>query len=362
MKNKIEILAPAGSAESLVAAVRSGADAVYLGAKDFSARASAKNFSLEELGEAIAYCHVRNVKAYLTVNTLMFDCELQSALELITNAYNLGIDAVIIQDIGLACLVRRHLPKLRLHGSTQMSVHTPKGAQALYEMGFSRVVLSRELSLKEIKEIAQACPIELEVFVHGALCMSVSGQCYFSAMLGGRSGNRGMCAQPCRLPFKLKGGSDHALSLKDNSLVEYINELEKSGVHSAKIEGRMKRPEYVASAVSACKEMRDTGYISPDTQHNLERVFSRTGFTNGYAMGKRDGDMFGYRRREDVVSSDEKLLSQIRNSYKDEAPRVAVTFEFHAKTGEHPTLSVYDEKTALPSQAIPLRRKPSICP
>ncbi len=342
MKNKIEILAPAGSAESLIAAVRSGADAVYLGAKDFSARASAQNFSLEELGDAITYCHIRNVKVYLTVNTLMFDTELEPALELITKAYNLGIDAVIIQDIGLASLVRRYLPKLRLHGSTQMSVHTPKGAQALYEMGFSRVVLSRELSLSEIKEIASACPIELEVFVHGALCMSVSGQCYFSAMLGGRSGNRGMCAQPCRLPFKLRGGSDHALSLKDNSLVEYINELESIGVHSAKIEGRMKRPEYVSSAVSACKEMRDTGYISPDTQHNLVSVFSRTGFTKGYADGKRDGDMFGYRRREDVISSDEKLLSRIRNSYKDEAPRVAVTFEFSAKAGECPKLSVSD--------------------
>ncbi len=342
MKNKIEILAPAGSAQSLVAAVRSGADAVYLGAKEFSARASAQNFSLDELKEAITYCRVRNVKVYLTVNTLMFDSELESALELITNAYNLGIDAVIVQDIGLASLIRRHLPNLRLHGSTQMSVHTPKGAQALYEMGFSRVVLSRELSLKEIKEIASACPIELEVFVHGALCMSVSGQCYFSAMLGGRSGNRGMCAQPCRLPFKLKGGSDHALSLKDNSLVKYIRELESSGVHSAKIEGRMKRPEYVASAVSACREMRDTGYISADTQHNLENVFSRTGFTNGYLEGKRNGDMFGYRRREDVISSDEKLLSKIRNSYKDETPRIPLTLNFEAKAGEYPTISASD--------------------
>ncbi len=342
MKNKIEILAPAGSFESLVAAVRSGADAVYLGAKDFSARASAQNFSLEELREAIAYCHIRDVKVYLTVNTLMFDTELESAVELIRNAYNFGIDAVIVQDIGLASLIHRHLPNLRLHGSTQMSVHTPSGAKALYEMGFSRVVLSRELSLSEIKEIAQACPIELEVFVHGALCMSVSGQCYFSAMLGGRSGNRGMCAQPCRLPFNLKGGSDHALSLKDNSLVEYINELEGIGVHSAKIEGRMKRPEYVASAVSACREKRDLGFVSENTQHNLESVFSRTGFTKGYLEGKRDGDMFGYRRKEDVVSSDEKLLSKIRNSYKDEPARVPVNFAFTATMGECPVLAASD--------------------
>ncbi len=342
MKNKIEILAPAGSMESLVAAVRSGADAVYLGEKDFSARASAQNFSSDELKEAIDYCHIRGVKAYLTVNTLMFDSELQKALSLITDAYNKGIDAVIVQDWGLASLVRKHLPKLRLHGSTQMSVHTPSGAKALYEMGFSRVVLSRELSLREIEEVRKASPIELEVFVHGALCMSVSGQCYFSAMLGSRSGNRGMCAQPCRLPFKAEGGSDYALSLKDNSLIEYITELQKLGVTSAKIEGRMKRPEYVASATSACREKRDLGFVADITDRNLKNVFSRTGFTDGYIKGKRTGEMFGHRRKEDVTASNEKLLRDIRNTYKNEAPRVAISFEFTANTGELPTLAVSD--------------------
>lgn len=342
MKNKIEILAPAGSFESLVSAVRSGADAVYLGAKDFSARASAQNFSLEELKEAVSYCHIRGVKAYLTVNTLMTDSELQPAVDLIVKAYLAGIDAVIVQDIGLASILREQLPDLRLHGSTQMSIHTPSGAKALYEMGFSRVVLSRELSLKEIKEIAQSCPIELEVFVHGALCMSVSGQCYFSAMLGSRSGNRGMCAQPCRLPFKLKGGSDHALSLKDNSLVQYINDLQEIGVHSAKIEGRMKRPEYVSCATRACKEMRDNGFVSDETNLRLESVFSRTGFTDGYLTGKRTGEMFGYRRKEDVTSSNEKLLSAIRNTYKNEAQRVGVSFEFTANLSSGPTLAVSD--------------------
>ncbi len=342
MKNKIEILAPAGSFESLIAAVRSGADAVYLGAKDFSARASAQNFSLEELKEAISYCHIRGVKAYLTVNTLMTDSELQPAVDLISEAYLMGIDAVIVQDIGLASILREKLPNLRLHGSTQMSIHTPSGAKALYEIGFSRVVLSRELSLKEIKEITESCPIELEVFVHGALCMSVSGQCYFSAMLGSRSGNRGMCAQPCRLPFKLSGGNDHALSLKDNSLVQYINELENIGVSSAKIEGRMKRPEYVSCATRACKEMRDTGFVTEETNHKLESVFSRTGFTDGYLTGKRTGEMFGYRRKEDVVSSNEKLLSSIRNTYKDETQRVGVSFEFAATHSAPPTLTVSD--------------------
>ncbi len=342
MKNKIEILAPAGSMESLVAAVRSGADAVYLGAKDFSARASAQNFSSDELKEAIDYCHIRGVKAYLTVNTLMFDTELIPALSLITDAYNKGIDAVIVQDIGLATLVRKHLPELRLHGSTQMSVHTPSGAKALYEMGFSRVVLSRELSLREIEEIRKSCPIELEVFVHGALCMSVSGQCYFSAMLGSRSGNRGMCAQPCRLPFKVDTGSDHALSLKDNSLIEYINELQNLGVSSAKIEGRMKRPEYVASATSACREKRDTGFVSDTTEHYLQSVFSRTGFTDGYIKGKRTGEMFGFRRKEDVTATSEKLFSEIRNTYKNETPRIPVTFDFTANPGECPSLFVSD--------------------
>lgn len=344
MQNKIEILAPAGSMESLVAAVRSGADAVYMGAKDFSARASAQNFDICEMKEAIDYCHIRGVKAYLTVNTLMFDEELAKALNLVADAYAIGIDAVIVQDIGLAMLIKKHLPDLRLHGSTQMSIHTPSGAKALYEMGFSRVVLSRELSLKEIAEIKNSCPIELEVFVHGALCMSVSGQCYFSAMLGSRSGNRGMCAQPCRLPFKAEGGSDHALSLKDNSLIEYIDELQKLGVASAKIEGRMKRPEYVAAATSACKEKRDTGYVSDSTDRYLKNVFSRTGFTDGYLKGVRNSSMFGHRRKEDVTAGSEKLLAEIRNTYKDEASRVAVTFEFTAMVGEYPCLTVSDGK------------------
>ena len=342
MKNKIEILAPAGSMESLIAAVRSGADAVYMGAKAFSARASAQNFDHTEMKEAISYCHIRGVKAYLTVNTLMFDEELQKALSLIRDAYIAGIDAVIVQDIGLAQLIRKHLPDLRLHGSTQMSVHTPSGAKALYDMGFSRVVLSRELSLSEISQIRKSCPIELEVFVHGALCMSVSGQCYFSAMLGSRSGNRGMCAQPCRLPFKAEGGSDHALSLKDNSLIEYIEELQNLGVSSAKIEGRMKRPEYVAAATSACREKRDTGFVSDTTDNFLKNVFSRTGFTDGYFTGKRDGSMFGHRRKEDVTAGSDKLLSEIRITYKDETPRVPVTFEFTAQVGECPSLTVTD--------------------
>ncbi len=341
---KIEILAPSGGMDSLVAAIRSGADAVYLGATDFSARSSAKNFTPDELCEAIDYCHIHGKRAYLTLNTLISDSEMQRALDLATYAYNKGIDALIIQDVGLARLLKIHLPKLRLHGSTQMSVHTPSGANLLWEAGFKRVVLSRELSLKEIREIAESCPIELEVFVHGALCMSVSGQCYFSSVLGERSGNRGMCAQPCRLPFSLSGGSDFSLSLKDNSLINHLSKLEELGITSAKIEGRMKRPEYVSAATKAAREMRDLGFVSTNTREELEAVFSRTGFTDGYLLGNRNKDMFGYRRKEDVIQADSTLLSRIRQGYKNEISDVPVKMHFEARLSKTPLLCVTDGK------------------
>ena len=232
MSQPIEILAPAGGMESIYPAVRMGADAVYLGAEQFSARAGAQNFSRQELKEAVEYCHIRNVRVYLAVNTLLRDPELKTALSLAEYAASLPVDGFIVQDVGFASLLREAAPKIRLHASTQMSVHTPAGAAALYDAGFSRVVLSRELSLEEIKEIHNASPIELEVFVHGALCMSVSGQCYFSAMLGSRSGNRGQCAQPCRLPFSVEGGTGYDLSLKDYSIVSRLKELEAAGVAS----------------------------------------------------------------------------------------------------------------------------------
>ena len=339
---KCEILAPAGSMESVVAAVRSGADAVYIGAKDFSARASAENFSIDEIKDVTAYCRERGVLVYLTLNTLIFDTELRDALELCQKAYAAGIDAVIVQDLGLASLIKRSMPDLPLHASTQMSVHTPSGAKALKELGFTRVVLARELSKAEIKEIADAVDIQLEVFVHGALCMSVSGQCYFSAMLGSRSGNRGRCAQPCRLPFKVKGGNGYALSLKDSSLISYLKELEEMGVKSAKIEGRMKRPEYVAAAVRACREGLDFGKVSDETSDALKSVFSRTGFTDGYYKGKRDKSLFGYRMKEDVTSATDKLFARIRNSYKDERRAVAVDMSLSLKSGEKAELTVTD--------------------
>ena len=340
--NRIEILSPAGGFDSVIAAVRCGADAVYIGAKTFSARASAHNFDDDEMRACTRYCHQRGVKVYLALNTLIFDDEMPAALELAKRAAKADIDAIIIQDMGLVTLIRQAIPELPLHASTQMTVHTPCGAKALYELGFKRVVVSRELSLAEIKEIRDFCPeVELEVFVHGALCMCVSGQCYFSSMLGGRSANRGMCAQPCRLPMRY-AENDHALSLKDNGSLHYLRELEELGVCSAKIEGRMKRPEYVAAATAAAKEARDNGFVSAESEERLRSVFSRTGFTDGYLSGRRGEEMFGYRRRDDVVSADSQLLKEIRNTYKDERQSVGVDMIFAAAVGELPTLRVTD--------------------
>ncbi|MCH5298534.1 MAG: U32 family peptidase [Ruminococcus sp.] len=340
--NKIEVLAPCGGFDSVVAAVRSGADAVYLGAKEFSARAGAQNFDFNELSQAVKYCHVRGVLVYLTINTIIFDSELDKAKDVILTAARADVDALIVQNMGVAMLAKKIAPDLPLHASTQMSVHSPSGARLLWELGFKRVVLSRELSREEIREIAESCPIELEVFVHGALCMSVSGQCYFSAILGSRSGNRGRCAQTCRLPFSVGKKGGYALSLKDNSVISHIRDMQSIGVTSAKIEGRLKRPEYVSAAVRACVQSRDEGFVDAKTQDELEGVFSRTGFTDGYYTGRRGYEMFGYRKREDVVSATPKLLSEIRNSYKDEMARVEITAKFIAKVGEKPSLTVTD--------------------
>lgn len=342
MKNKIEILAPAGSMDSVVAAVRSGADAVYLGEKEFSARSSAHNFDENELKEAVRYCHIHSVKVYVTLNTIVFDDEMQRLKEAILIAARADVDALIVQNMGVARLARQLVPSMHLHASTQMSVHSYLGVKALYEMGFERVVVSREMSRKELEKACEI-PVELEVFVHGALCMCVSGQCYFSAMLGSRSGNRGACAQPCRLPFSVGKSKDaHALSLKDNSIIPYITQLEEMGVASAKIEGRMKRPEYVAAAVRACREQRDNGFICDDTAELLKSVFSRTGFTDGYYTGRTGYEMFGYRRKNDVVAADEKLFAKIRQGYKDELSDVAINGIFTAKIDENPVLEITD--------------------
>ena len=346
-RNKIEILAPAGSREQLIAAVRSGADAVYLGAGGLNARRNAENFSgTDRLREAVEYCHACGVEVHLTANILVRDDEWSSARELIEEACSLGIDAVIVHDAGLARYIHAAAPELVMHASTQMSLHTPGGAAAAAEMGFKRAVLSRELSDKEIAEIISISPIETEVFIHGALCMCVSGQCLFSAVLGGRSGNRGLCAQPCRLPFRVTGdksGFDGCMSLKDMSHIEHIPALESMGVRSVKIEGRMKRPEYVAAAVTACRLMRDEGEVPSDLSEKLTAVFSRSGFTDGYFTGKRGRGMFGTRTKEDVVSASPKLLNSLHSLYKTEFSRIPVDMKLTATNeNENSALEVSD--------------------
>ena len=338
---KIEILAPAGGFDSVIAAVRAGADAVYVGEKLFSARASAQNFDEDELTRAVAYCHIHGVKVYVTLNTIVFDDEWSRLKEAVCIAARADADALIVQNMGVARLARQIAPELPLHASTQMSVHTASGVRALYELGFRRVVLAREMSREEIVKAAEI-PVELEVFVHGALCMCVSGQCYFSAMLGSRSGNRGACAQTCRLPFYVNNKGGHALSLKDNSLIPVLRDMQQIGVASAKIEGRMKRPEYVAAAVTACREMRDNGSISEQTAAWLNGVFSRTGFTDGYYKNNLGKGMFGTRRKDDVLAADPKLLGAIRQSYKDEVQNIPVSGKLTLRLGMLPVLEVSD--------------------
>nr|MDE6784461.1 U32 family peptidase [Ruminococcus sp.] len=257
-----EILAPAGSMESLTAALRTGADAIYIGGKRFSARGNAVNFSENELEQAVYQCHIHGAKLYLAVNTVISDSEAEDFCEYIKTASGFGVDAFIVQDWGAVDIIRRAVPDAVLHASTQMSVHTAAGAQMLADMGFSRIVPARELSAETLKKICSG-NTETEVFVHGALCMSVSGQCYMSAMLGSRSANRGCCGQACRLPFSASGNKGFSgLSLKDLSLLGCTDRLCEIGVDSLKIEGRMKRPEYVAAAVSELKKALGGG--TPD--------------------------------------------------------------------------------------------------
>lgn len=333
----IEILAPAGGREQLMAAVRSGADAVYLGTRTFNARRNAENFTEGSLREAVEYCHGRGVKVYATLNTLVKDTELGRVYNEIEILAGSGIDAVIIQDLAAAELFHRHCPTMPLHASTQMSIHNLEGVMAAEQLGFSRVVPARELSLEEIRKICQGSAIEIEIFVHGALCMSVSGQCFFSSVLGARSGNRGLCAQPCRLDFK-SGNLEYALSLKDMSHINHIGALMEAGVSSLKIEGRMKRPEYVAAAVRACREAV-AGRTADLTR--LQAVFSRSGFTDGYITGKRNRDMFGHRTREDVKAAGE-VLGEIAATYRNEFSRAPVEMMLQVRENENSRLKVFD--------------------
>lgn len=341
MKN-IEILAPVGGNEQLIAAVRSGADAVYFGASSFNARRNAENFNDEDFIGAVRYCHERGVKAYITLNTLIKDSESEEFDKTLRLIAKSGADAVIIQDMGVLSKIKRSCPDIPVHASTQMAVHNASGARLLEELGFSRIVLARELNINEIKKIASSVKAEIEVFVHGAHCMSASGMCYMSSVLGARSGNRGLCAQPCRLNFKA-GKREYALSLKDMCLADMTEELIEAGVSSFKIEGRMKRPEYVACAVLAYKNALNGKKADISL---LQSVFSRSGFTKGYAVGKRDLTMFGYRTKEDVLSASQ-VLAPIANTYRNENPLVPITMEFILNENENARLTVSDGKNTV---------------
>lgn len=332
---KIEILAPVGSEEMLRAAVFSGADAVYLGFSGFNARTGAGNFDADSLKEAVRFCHARGVKVHVALNTTVYGGELAALADAVRAVAASGADAVICQDLAVAQLIGQIAPDLPRHGSTQMSVHTLEGARALKDLGFTRVVLARELSLPEVEHITQHCGIETECFIHGALCMSMSGQCYMSAFLGGRSGNRGSCAGPCRLPFEAnplpegKPGRLHHLSLKDNSAIDKLDKLQELGVASAKIEGRLRTPEYVAAAVSACLAGREGRAYDRDL---LKNAFSRSGFTSGYLDGRIDGTMFGVRSEADAELT-KKTLPALRELYRRERARVPVQCKLEIEEG-----------------------------
>ena len=338
----MELLAPAGSMEALRAAVCNGADAVYLGADTFNARINARNFSAADLQEAVVYCHVRGVKVHLTLNTLVLDREMPRAAELIRLAASCGIDAFIVQDLGVVSLCRQLAPDVPIHASTQMSIHSLEGVMEAAALGCSRVVLARELPAEEIAHICKKSPVEIEVFVHGALCMCYSGQCYLSSVIGRRSGNRGQCAQPCRLPYGYGRfeSTRYPLSLKDNCLAGELDELRRMGVASIKIEGRMKRPEYVAIVTRAYRTVLNGGKLMPSDLQELETAFSRQGFTDGYFRGQTGSDMFG-RRQEGEDTAD--LFASARATYEQGEPqRIGVRFYAMIRRGEPAQLAVED--------------------
>ena len=341
----MELLAPAGSMEALRAAVCNGADAVYLGAGTFNARMNARNFSAADLQEAIVYCHVRGVKVHLTLNTLVLDREMQRAADLIRMAAAFGVDAFIVQDLGVVSLCKEIAPDVPVHASTQMSIHSLEGVLEAAALGCSRVVLSRELPASEIAYICKKSPVEIEVFVHGALCMCYSGQCYLSSVIGRRSGNRGQCAQPCRLPYGYGRfeSTRYPLSLKDNCLVGELDELRRMGVASLKIEGRMKRPEYVAVVTDVyARCIHEHRVPTPEENDRLALAFSRQGFTQGYLLGKKGPDMLGTRAAEPDREA-EKMFTAARRAYADgERRRVPVKFYAKVQSGEPVMAAVMD--------------------
>ena len=351
----MEILAPAGSPEAVRAAVCAGTNAVYLGFGNFNARRNAKNFTREELEQAISYCHLRGVKLYLTLNTLISDREMEQAAQDAILASELGIDAVLVQDLGMVRVLRQVAPDLPVHASTQMSIHNLDGVKEAADLGISRVVAARELSRGDLAYLCAHSPIEIETFVHGALCMCHSGQCFLSSVIGGRSGNRGLCAQPCRLAYGWGGGlaDGHPLSLKDMSLAGHLRELEEMGIACAKIEGRMKRPEYVYVVTKVYADaLREGREPTQEELKQLRAAFSRQGFTDGYFTGHKGPEMFGVREKE---PEPRELFAKARTAYeKGEGPGVPVKFYAMIRAGEPVQVGVEDEQGRVATAAGPL--------
>jgi len=354
--SKPELLSPAGSPEALRAAVQNGANAVYLGWGEFNARRGAKNFSDEEFEEALRYCHARNVRVFLTLNTLVTDRELPRALETARTACRLGVDAVLLQDWGLFDVLRKALPDLPLHASTQMSAFTSGGACELANDGCERIVIARETSKEDTAAICANCPVEVETFCHGALCMCYSGQCNMSALIGGRSGNRGRCAQPCRLPygFNEPAKKKYPLSLKDNCLAHELESLEDMGIACLKLEGRMKRPEYVAVITRIYARLLEEGRKpTAAEQAELEQAFSRSGFTDWYWQGRHGAGMFG--TRPENAPDPKALFDEARAAYeKDNLRTLPVRFTCVIRTGEPAVLTAEDDAhTVTVTGAVP---------
>ncbi|MBR6708707.1 MAG: U32 family peptidase [Clostridia bacterium] len=303
-----ELLAPAGSPDALAAAIEGGADAVYFGAAAFNARMLAENFGGDALADAVARCHAYGVKAYITLNTLVGDREMEACLRTAEDAYRAGADALIVADLGVAAMLRRHIPDLQLHASTQAAGHNAAAAKLLGDMGFTRMVCARELSREDLRQLVAESPIEIEMFIHGALCVSHSGQCLFSSLVGGRSGNRGACAQPCRLPYTVGGREAYPLSLRDLCLAPYVPELIDLGVASLKIEGRMKSPEYVRDVTAIWRRLLDErrGATAAEMER-LAGIFSRGGFTDAYYRGfapdRPPKSMLGVRSEADKAAT-----------------------------------------------------------
>ena len=333
----MELLSPAGGFDSLIAAVQTGADAVYMGFGAFNARRSAKNFTDEEFASAVSYCHLRGVRVFLTLNTLLTDRELVQAADALKKACAMGVDAILVQDWGLLTLAREVVPDVPLHASTQMSLFTLGGANEAAALGMERVVLARELNRDEVREICAGCPAEIEIFIHGALCMCYSGQCEMSAVVGERSGNRGACAQPCRLPYGVNGPcrGGHPLSLKDANLSAYLGEMAEMGVACLKLEGRMKRPEYVAVITGIYRRLLDEKRRpTAEEARQLEQAFSRSGFTDGYWLGKKGPQMFGTRPENTPEPKD--LFAEARAQYENgrENRKIPVNLRLTVRRGE----------------------------